>query len=84
MSTGFETLASAGSAARSAAVRVVAERRQLQAGGVARIRAEDPEPARVRQDRYAAGPSRRACPGEKHRRVDQLLEGGFADHPRLL
>ena len=32
---------------------VVAERRELQPGSVARVRAEDPEPAGVRQDRDA-------------------------------
>ena len=54
MSTGFASDASAGSDGRERGARLLAERGQLEPGGLAGVRAEDPEPAGVRQHGHAS------------------------------
>ena len=65
------------------ACRLGRELRKLQALGLARVGAEDPEPARVRQHRDPAS-RRLGLAREERSDVDQLLERGGADHAGLL
>ena len=66
----------------SARRRLVGERRKLQPRGLARVGAEDPEAAGVREDGDAPA-ARQRLRGEQHRDVDELLERLGPDHACL-
>ena len=83
MSTGFARLASAGSSSASCAVVSGESSESSRPGRLAGVRAEDPEPARVRQDRDPPATGQRLG-REQRRRVDQLLERPRAEHAGLV
>ena len=82
MSTGFARLASGGERGAEALARLVVELRQLETRGIARVRAEDPEAARVREDRDPPA-LRLGLAREQRGDVDQLLQGPGPDHAGL-
>ncbi len=83
MSTGLATLASAGRTRSQRGLRLGRERRQLETRRLAGVRAEDAEPARVRDHRDSP-PRRQRLRREQGGCVDQLLERPRADHARLV
>ena len=56
---------------------------QLEAGGLARVGGQDPEPTGVREQRHAAS-LRKRLRREQSGHVDELLEGVGADHAGLV
>ena len=82
MSIGLARLASRGSRAREALARLFGELRQFETGAGTGVGAEDPKPARIRQDGDPAA-ARQRLAGEQHRDVGELLERVGADHARL-
>ena len=67
---------------REGGTRLLGERRQLEPDRLARVCAEDPEPAGVRQHRHAS-PLRDGLRGEERGDVEQGGEGVGADHACL-